>query len=425
MGKNSNTSNATGTPPAQPVWARADAFPAKPDPEYGAGFGFFDSKGREHTAQDISELAEKIKTSRDGVDLVWTTDRESLVVPESVPALHKALRIRQRRGADRDISDGLKMGAVFAAVLIWTLVSAWQNSGGQIKLVFSQQLTGVAALLLLIFGLLPLYEGWKTKRHLARVANRDMAEDLPDAQFDAWMHRQKVPVTYALLACILCCGLVQILVDRTSLGGPTVEGFKLSILRAGLLKQKGLEFIAQFPDVTERWRILTTPMLHGNIVHLLMNAAGLLYLGRRMETLTRWPHLVIVFFISMWVGGYTSFFWYPDRPAVGASGGIMGLLGFLLVFESLHAKLVPRLARRRLVAGVILMGLIGWFGMSFIDNAAHVGGLLAGMVYAGIVFPSSASFHRPSTMTKDMVVGGVAALGILVSALTAVIKMLG
>lgn len=419
MGKKSN---ANDTPQ---VWARSDAFPAKPSPSNGAEFGFFDAKGREHFAADAEDLAEKIKLSRDGIDLVWTPDEDRQVVPESVPFLHKALRVRQRRGADRDVSDGLRMSAVFGAVMLWTIYAAWTNSGGQIKALYSQQLTGVAALLLLIFGIIPLYEGWKTRRHLRRMANREMVEDLPDAQFDVWMLRQKVPVTYVLVGCILLCGLVQFFVDRSGLLGDGVGGMKLSILKAGLLKQEGVKYLAQFPDALARWRIMTTPMLHGNVVHLLMNAAGLLYLGRRAETLTRWPHLVIVFFISMWVGGYTSFYWYPDRPAVGASGGIMGLLGFLLVFESLNRKLVPRLARRRLAAGVILMGVIGALGMSFVDNAAHVGGLLAGMVYAGIVFPSSASFHRPETLTKDVVVGIIAGIGILASALTAMIKMLG
>jgi len=401
------------------VWARPDAFPAKPrDSE----FGFFDGKGREHIATDANELAKKIKASRNGIDLVWTPASERLVVPESILGLHQALRTRQKRGADRDISDGLRMSAIFGAIMLYTLFAAWNNSGGEIKALYSQQLTGVAALLFLIFGMLPLYEGWKTRRHLAGMANRDMVDDLPDAQFDIWMHWQKVPVTYVLLGCVLLCGVVQFFIDRS---GPGMGGLKLSILRAGLLKQHGLEFLSQFPDATERWRIFTTPMLHGNVVHLLMNLAGLLYLGRRTETLTRWPHLLIVFFIAMWVGGFTSFYWYPEQPAVGASGGIMGLLGFLLVFESLNAKLVPRLARRRLAAGVILMGVIGALGMSFIDNAAHVGGLLAGMVYAGIVFPFSASFERPQAMTKDKVVGAIAGAGIFAAALTAIVKMLG
>lgn len=415
MGKKSI---ADGDAPLQ-VWARPDAFPAKPS---DTEFGFFDRKGREHVAADVGELARKIKASRDGIDLVWTPASERLVVPESVSALHPALRTRQKMGADRDISDGLRMSAVFGAIMLYTFYAAWNNSGGRIEALYSQQLTGVAALLLLIFGMLPLYEGWKARRHLALKSNRNMVEDLPDAQFDIWMHRQKVPVTYVLLGCVLLCGLVQFFVDR---GAPEVGGLKLSILRAGLLKQQGLQFLSQFPDATERWRIFTTPMLHGNVVHLLMNAAGLLYLGRRTETLTRWPHLLIVFFIAMWVGGFTSFYVYPNQPAVGASGGMMGLLGFLLVFESLNAKLVPRLARRRLAAGVILMGVIGAVGMSFIDNAAHVGGLLAGMAYAGIVFPFSASFERPKTMTKDKVVGVIAGVGILAAALTAIVKMLG
>jgi len=413
-----------------PVWARPDAFPEKPKPQSTAKpaslneaeFGFFDVKGQRFDAPDIESLAQKIKASRHGIDLVWSPACEYLQVPEAIPELHKILRTRQRQGADRDISDGLKMEGVFGAVMLWTLYAAWKNSGGQIEALYSQQLTGIAALLFFIFGILPVYEGVKTKRHLKRMSNRNMEEDLLDAQFDVWMYRNKAPATYFLVGTILICGVIQLLIDWTH---PGIAGFKLTILRAGLLKHEGVQFLNLFPDAVDRWRIMTTPMLHGNVVHLLMNAAGLLYLGRRTESLARWPHLLIVFFISTWVGGFTSFHWYPDRPAVGASGGIMGLLGFLLVFESLHASLVPRLARRRLLAGVFLMGIMGALGMAFIDNAAHVGGLLAGMIYAGIVFPSSTSLHRPESYTKDKVVAIIAGVGILASALTAIVKMLG
>ena len=91
----------------------------------------------------------------------------------------------------------------------------------------------------------------------------------------------------------------------------------------------------------------------------LMNAAGILYLGRRTEALARWPHLLIVFVAALWVGGIASARLMPDDPAVGASGGLMGLLGFMLVFEGLHAKLVPHPARRRLLAGLVLMAIMG------------------------------------------------------------------
>ncbi len=378
-----------------PVWARPDAFPHKPT---DADFGYVDPKGSLHTATSADELGVKIGQARDGVDLVWTPDDERLVVPEQVPALHKPLRGRLGKRAEQDCADGVRMGLVFGAIMVWTLYAAWKNSGGEISALYSHQLTGLAALLFLMFGLLPLYEGWKTRRHLARTKAAEMAGEVPDAQFDAWLHRQKVPATYFLLGCLLLCGLVQVYVDWGS------AEFKKSIIQAGLLKREALKYPGQI-DGAAWWRMFTAPMLHGNAIHFLMNAGGILYLGRRTETLARWPHLLIVFAGSMWVGALASFYWIPDKIAVGASGGLMGLLGFMLVFELLHPRLVPTPARRRLLAGVVMMVVIGFLGISFIDNAAHAGGLLAGMAYAAIVFPSSASFRRPGTMRRDRIVG--------------------
>jgi membrane associated rhomboid family serine protease len=109
---------------------------------------------------------------------------------------------------------------------------------------------------------------------------------------------------------------------------------------------------------------------------------------------------------------------------VGSSGGLMGYLGFLLVFESLHARLVPLSARRRLLAGLAITVLIGLLGYRFIDNAAHAGGLLAGMLYALVVFPRSTSFNRPEVMMRDRVAGGMAALALIGSAGMAVFHIL-
>jgi membrane associated rhomboid family serine protease len=60
-----------------------------------------------------------------------------------------------------------------------------------------------------------------------------------------------------------------------------------------------------------------------------------------------------------------------------------------------------------------MLAVIGLLGMSFIDNAAHVGGLVAGMAYALVVFPASASMHRPESMIRD-VFAGVAAAGLII-----------
>jgi len=397
-----------------PVWARDDAFPPKPD---GADFGVIDAKGIEHTAADATELSKKIAGLRSGIDLVWTPADPRLVVPEAVPALHKALRKRQEKFAADDASDGKRMSLLFGAAVLWTGYDAWSKQGQNFHALYSSQLTGMAALLLLIFGLLPLYESWKTRRKLSQTKPADMAAEIPEAQFDAWLQRRKVPVTYFLLGCLIVIGLAQLYIDRGS------SGMKPSILRAGLLKLQALNY-PQIADGGAQWRMLTAPLLHGNIVHLFMNAGGILYLGRRTETLARWPHLLIVFAISAWIGGVASFYWIPDAIAVGSSGGLMGMLGFMLVFEKMHSHLVPRPAQRRLLAGIFLMIVIGFLGMSFIDNAAHAGGLLAGMAYAAIVFPASASFRRPNAMTRDKLVGAIVGLLIAVATVFTIYKVM-
>jgi membrane associated rhomboid family serine protease len=174
----------------------------------------------------------------------------------------------------------------------------------------------------------------------------------------------------------------------------------------------------------EWWRLLTSPLMHGNLIHFLMNAAALLYLGKRVEIFARWPHVPLVFLFSACIGGEASAR-FIDAPSVGASGGLMGWLGFLLVFESLHGRLVPQKARRRLIAGILLTGLIGLIGYRFIDNAAHIGGLLAGMLYAAIVFPKSASTNRPKSTLTDRIAGSAALAILVLSAVFAVRKIFG
>ncbi len=399
---------------ATPVWARADTFPIKPS---GSDYGLIDSKGGQQSAHSAEELAAKILKLRAEIDLVWIPESDRLVVPESVPALHQVLRQRQERFASYDASNGKRMSLLFGAAVLWTGFSAWEKHGGSWDAVYSSQFTGLAVLLLFIFGLLPLYESWKIRRRLQRTKASDMVKGIPEAQFETWLQVCKVPFTYSLLVCLGLVGIAQLYVDWGS------AGIKSSILRAGLLKLQALNH-PEIVDGTAYWRIFTAPLLHGNMIHLMMNASGILYLGRRTESLARWPHLVIVFVSSAWVGGMASFHWIPDKIAVGASGGLLGLLGFMLVFERMHPRLVPKPAQRRLLAGVFLMVIIGFIGMSFIDNAAHAGGLLAGMAYAGIVFPKSASFRRPVTITKDKMVGLAMVIAVILTTAWAIYQIM-
>ena len=131
-----------------------------------------------------------------------------------------------------------------------------------------------------------------------------------------------------------------------------------------------------------------------------------------MEVLVRWPHVPIVFVLAAWIGGEASVWFLPGKPSLGASGGLLGMLGFLLVFEWMHRALVPESSRRRLLAGLVLTAAIGLVGFNFIDNGAHGGGLLAGMAYAFAVFPASSSPRRPKGHGIDRIAGSLA-LGLI------------
>ncbi|PAW74204.1 MAG: hypothetical protein B9S38_03430 [Verrucomicrobiia bacterium Tous-C4TDCM] len=385
-----------------PVWARADAFS-----EAGPGWGWVDRKGRRVACAGFEELAQAIvKDAGARVDLVWTPDAPGFVLPEEIPALHPALREARIRWAGWEIEEGkrqmLMFGAAFGVMLAW--------NGFKTGKVMASGSTGLALLLFLILGFIPWYQGRKRLKKARIWAAGEMAADAPVLRFETWLSLQKSPATRLLLGLMALVGLVQVVVEwRSPLPMATVW-------MAGLTKSAGA--------ATDWWRLLTAPFLHGHWIHWLMNASALAYLGKRVEVFARWPHFAMAFAISAWIGGEASAR-YMKQVSVGASGGLMGLLGFLLVFESMHRRLVPESARRRLLAGVLLTAGIGVVFSHFIDNAAHAGGLIAGMVYAALVFPKSSSPHRPRTTTVDVVLGG-AALGLLVcSAVLACVKMLG
>jgi membrane associated rhomboid family serine protease len=396
--------------PNVPVWARDEAFPAAPE-----AWGWVDLKGNSHPCVSEEALIQAIREDRNaGVALAWTPARSHMIMPEEVSGATEAVLASRRRMAADDMvesHDRLRwFGFLLAGLGVYLLYQGWfhaPSTAGRFVFAFKGMLNsmsmGIALLMFLIFAFIPWYQVRKRLRELARWTAGDIAEAVPMLRFETWLDYQKAPMTRLLLALICLVGLAQLLPGN-------------AIAAAGLDKERYLQ--------GETWRLLTAPFLHGNPLHFLMNASALLYLGKRLEVFARWPHVPLVFLFSACIGGEASAR-FLAAPSVGASGGLMGWLGFLLVFESLHGELVPRKARRRLLAGLLLTGLIGLIGFRFIDNAAHIGGLLAGILYAVIVFLKSHSPERPRSTITDRI-AGIAALGVIVlSALFAVMRILG
>ena len=390
-----------------PVWAREEAFPEKPTSGAFSLYGFVNSKGQKISAESLADLTEKISKSREGVSTVWSPENDRMQVPEEVQEIRSTLWKRRRDWAEGDISDGKRMCALFGVALLWSLFAGFQNRGGDIILALQSPQIGVVAIMLLILGLLPLYEGWKTLKKGEPKSEAEWQAEVEESRFDNWLSNQKIIATWFAIGVMVVSGLIQLYLERG------LDWSALSVAKAGLIKGGDVEW----------WRYLTGPLLHGNLLHWLMNAGGLLYLGRRVELLARWPHVIIVLVGSAWFGGIMTSY-LMSKPSIGASGGIMGLLGFLLVFESLHTRLVPKSSRKRLLAGVIGTVLMGILGFQFIDNAAHAGGLVAGMAYALIGFPVSKSPRRPAILKQDRLIA-LAMGGVIVGGLVLVfVKLL-
>jgi rhomboid protease GluP len=142
------------------------------------------------------------------------------------------------------------------------------------------------------------------------------------------------------------------------------------------------------------WRLVTAGFLHGGWLHILMNSWVLYDLGAQVEQVYGTPRFLVLYFAGTVGGFYLSAVLNPMVPSVGASAGIMGLIGAMIAFGVANRSSMGTAIRNfygRWVIYIIAFGLIPGFN---VDNWAHIGGLAAGFVIgyvAGTPVRSSAA----------------------------------
>ena len=141
------------------------------------------------------------------------------------------------------------------------------------------------------------------------------------------------------------------------------------------------------------WQLLTFQFLHGGFGHLFWNLVGIWFFGRAVEERLGGPRMLRVYFICGVIGGllqtvmaFVAPKFFGQWPVVGASAGVCGLLAAFATLEPdatiLLFFVLPVRARHILIGSV---GIAFFFTLVPSDpgiaHAAHLGGLLGGIVY--------------------------------------------
>ena len=177
------------------------------------------------------------------------------------------------------------------------------------------------------------------------------------------------------------------------------------------------------------WRFVTPIFVHVNLPHLLVNMYSLWVVGPYVEKLYGSAKFVVFWVVTGVAGVVASYltvispetqlgslgrflFKTNDFPSAGASGALFGLVGVLFIFGIKFRHELPEGFKRAFGTGmlpIIVINLfIGYLGRGLIDNAAHLGGLVAGTALALVV-----EYRRPSERTGVAITWQILRVGVL------------
>jgi membrane associated rhomboid family serine protease len=140
----------------------------------------------------------------------------------------------------------------------------------------------------------------------------------------------------------------------------------------------------------EYWRLWSVTLLHGDLLHLAFNMYALYLAGTVVERWYGSLRFLLFYLACAAAGSAASFAFGGDVPSVGASGAIFGLFGILLTAARIHHP-VDRQSRgivSQLMFLVVINIVFGFASNGAIDNAAHLGGLAAGLWIGALVPPT-------------------------------------
>ena len=190
---------------------------------------------------------------------------------------------------------------------------------------------------------------------------------------------RKEPVTVAL---ILINVLIFIAVELTGTSQDAWHGLNYGAAYTPYIVEKG-----------EVYRLFTSMFLHFGIEHLVNNMLVLFVLGSRLEQVIGKIRFVLIYLLGGIAGNILSLVLelrsQEFSVSAGASGAVFAVMGAMIYVVIRNKGWLGDLSMRQVLV-MAAFSLYFGFTSSGVDNAAHVGGMIAGFVIAVLAWhPSS------------------------------------
>lgn len=337
-------------------WMDDSNFPTRPE---GSSHGYRRGFRRRSplTTCNCRELQEALQGDKwQKISLAWTPERSRLLPPIEFPSLYEACKARAFTAARNLLLFAALTTALTVSGMIFFLFDVdWSKLPIKTQAILFISLATVLGIFALHF-----YDFCNARKFSSKYrANQIVAE-----RYGYWLFSQNGTWRYAIPLCLVLVWILEIYTPGIS-----------SLQAAGLVKEAVRN--------GEWWRLITGPFLHANLQHVTGNALMLYLCVWQVDSIATRGTALFLVVSGFLVGGIFSVMFEPV-DSVGASGGVFALLGFLLVFGWQYRTVLPPKFAYGFLFSIGITFVYG-FLLPRIDNAAHLGGLLAGAAIGYLV----------------------------------------
>ncbi len=311
----------------------------------------------------------------DNIMYVATPEHDTFIIPGSDFITLLPILIKRRTNIKANLKFAIFCTIVFGLFVLYSVFSEGSFDSNS-----------SAYLQFIIFGIIPILSSMYELSILKKINEVNYLKESSEIKFDFWVRQKTVIFIYIFTGIIILISISQFII-----------GLNNSVESVGLVKENTKN--------GEYWRLLTCTLVHGGLLHIMFNASAMYSIGKMIIRISGVSYFLIVFLISGIIGSLFSLI-LLDETSVGSSGGIMGLIGFILIIAIKFKNDIPRNILKSTLTSILLIGMLGVFAFDIIDNAAHFGGLLGGILI-GILLTKKKQNNIPYKSNRLIKISGI------------------